>query len=128
VPIQVRKGGKNLWSNHPEVDLAAMFVSLPRGVIATVLPSSFILADEKIKEYELGPGTELLCLGYPLGVESNDFGFAILRSGKIASYPLLPQRRHEVFGSILQSFQEIAAALFTCLKKVPSTGEVCTSE
>src|SRR5205807_4449283 len=37
------------------------------------------------------------CLGYPLGTESSDAGFAVLRSGRLASYPLLPTARTKTF-------------------------------
>lgn len=89
-PIEIRKNGTDLWSKHPDVDLAAMFVRLPEGAAPAVIPSSLLLTDEQIKQFELSPGTELFCLGYPFGAEATPVGFAILRSGKIASYPLLP--------------------------------------
>ena len=89
-PVKIRKEGTALWSKHADVDLAVMFVRLPDGAAPTVVPLSFLLTDEKIKEYELCPGTELFCLGYPFGAEATPLGFPILRSGKIASYPLLP--------------------------------------
>ena len=90
VPIQIRTNGVAAWAKHPDVDLAAAFISLPEGATPTVIPTSLLLTDERIREFELSPGTELLCLGYPFGAEGSDVGFAILRSGKIASYPLLP--------------------------------------
>ena len=89
-PVEIRKDGNAMWSKHPEVDLAAMFVSLPVGAAPMVIPMSLLLADDQIREFELSPGTELFCLGYPFGAEANPLGFPILRSGKIASYPLLP--------------------------------------
>jgi hypothetical protein len=33
---------------------------------------------------------QLSCVGYPLGLEANDAGFPILRTGVVASYPLTP--------------------------------------
>ena len=90
VPVEIRKNGTALWSKHPDVDLAAMFVSLPSGAAPTVIPISLLFTDEKIKKFDISPGTELFCLGYPFGAEATPLGFAILRSGKIASYPLLP--------------------------------------
>jgi len=58
--------------------------------------STDLLADDKIMErFEIHPGDELLCLGYPLRAEV--FGFSILRSGKIASYPLLPAKDTKTF-------------------------------
>ena len=43
-----------------------------------------------MREFELHPGDRLACLGYPLGAESNDAGIPMLRSGYIASFPLIP--------------------------------------
>jgi hypothetical protein len=43
------------------------------------------------------PGDNLKCLGFPLGRESNPAGFAILRTGDIASYPLLPTAQTKTF-------------------------------
>lgn len=90
IPIDIRRGGSPLWSKHPDVDLAAMFIALPEGAAPSVIPSSLLITDEQIKEFELSPGTELFCLGYPFGAEATPVGFPILRSGKIASYPILP--------------------------------------
>jgi len=96
-PVQIRKNGVALWHKHPDVDLAAMFVPLPDGAAPTVVPCSLLLTDKNIKEFELSPGTELFCLGYPFGSEATQLGFAILRSGKIASYPLLPTTLTKTF-------------------------------
>jgi hypothetical protein len=90
VPIRIRTGGTPLWSKHPDVDLAAVFVALPEGAVPTIIPSSLLLTDEQIREFDLLPGTELFCLGYPFGAEATSVGFPILRSGTIASFPLLP--------------------------------------
>jgi hypothetical protein len=49
------------------------------------------------EKYEIHPGDELFCLGYPLGAEANPQGFAILRSGKIASFPLTPAKAVKSF-------------------------------
>jgi len=95
--IAIREKGVPLWSKHPQVDLAAIFVALPQGAVVTVVPWSLLLSDEEIRKYDLSPGTELFCLGYPFGVESSATGFPILRSGKIASFPLLPSRSVKTF-------------------------------
>ena len=50
-----------------------------------------------LSQFDVNPGEELSCLGYPLGAESNAAGFPILRSGKIASYPLLPTETTQKF-------------------------------
>ena len=95
--LQIRKGKKPLWVRHPTVDLAIMKIALPVFVSKQTedipLLSIDLLADDEIMErYEIHPGDELLCLGYPGRTEANASGFSILRSGKIASYPLTPAK------------------------------------
>ena len=55
-----------------------------------MLDQSYLADDDRLRTYEIHPGDELLCLGYPLAAPANAMGFPILRSGKIASYPLIP--------------------------------------
>lgn len=88
--ISIRKEKKNLWVSHPEVDVSAMYVGLPNDIDIALLPISMLADDEVFKEFEIHPGDELLCLGYPLSLEANQAGFPILRSGKIASFPIIP--------------------------------------
>lgn len=96
-PIKIRNAGLQQWTKHADVDLAAMFVSLPKDSAIMAIPFELMTTDEQIKEFELSAGTELLCLGYPFGAESTPLGFPILRSGKIASYPLLPTVETKTF-------------------------------
>ena len=70
----------------------------PFGSAHRQLQDPGLLADdEMLSLFEANPGEELTALGYPLGAESNSAGFAILRSGKIASYPLLPTEATQKF-------------------------------
>jgi len=90
--IRIRDGGKPLWYRHPEVDVAAMILPLPQEFIGQHdwLPESLLAGDDRFREREITAGDELMCLGYPLGLESNPAGFPILRSGRIASFPVTP--------------------------------------
>jgi S1-C subfamily serine protease len=97
IPVQIRSGKKELWKKHPRVDVAAMFISLPENVVSTLLTTNDLMDDNKLNEYEIHPGLELLCLGYPFGAEANSKGFPILRSGRIASYPLTPTKEIKTF-------------------------------
>src|SRR5882762_2914014 len=89
-PIQIRNDGKPLWTKHPKVDVAVMYISLPMKADVAGLPSTFLATDKMLSDTNIHPGDNLFCLGYPNGVEANDGGFPILRSGRIASYPILP--------------------------------------
>ena len=88
----MRDGGKPLWYRHPEADVAAMIVPLPEEFLRQHdwLPEMLLAGDDRFREREITAGDELMCLGYPLGLESNPAGFPILRSGRIASFPITP--------------------------------------
>src|SRR5207249_414154 len=57
-----------------------------------------------IRDIGLGPGTELLNLGYPFGLSSGPEHFAFLRSGRIASYPILPVAERNSFELAITAF------------------------
>jgi len=95
--IQIRNGKKKLWKEHPNADVAVMYVNLPNEADVFLLPISLLATDNVLEKYEIHPGDALSCLGYPLGAEANEAGFPILRSGQIASYPLTPTKKVETF-------------------------------
>lgn len=88
--IAIRENGKPLWTQNPAADVAVMYLRIPNDIAIPVLPTTMLADDKTFEDFEVHPGDELECLGYPLGSASNDAGFPILRSGRIASYPLLP--------------------------------------
>lgn len=74
-----------------------MYVRIPANVINILIPAALFASDDELNRFEIHPGDELNCLGYPMGWESNPVGFPILRSGKIASYPICPTSDHPTF-------------------------------
>ena len=90
--IRIREKKKPLWTKHPDVDVAVMYVSLPKEAEVVFLPMKFLATDVELKKYEIRPADRLLALGFPFSQESNAAGFPILRSGVIASYPILPTK------------------------------------
>jgi len=95
--FKIRDKGVALYTTHPTADVAVMYFQMPIRDPFVGLDQGFLVPDERIAELELHPGDELICLGYPNGVAANDVGFPILRSGRIASYPLLPTKSIKVF-------------------------------
>lgn len=95
--VKIRANGLPLWKRHPQADVAVMYIDVPNEAAIKLLPESNLADDEMLINYDVKPGDELRCLGYPLGVESNDAGFPVLRSGIIASYPLLPTDKTRTF-------------------------------
>ena len=97
--IQIRDKGRPLWVRHPEADVAAMIVRLPSEFVSNHhwISSGLLCGDEIFKNEDIRPGDELMCLGYPLGLESGSAGFPILRSGRIASFPIWPSSKVKTF-------------------------------
>lgn len=89
-PVRIRQGTTPLWTKHPQADVAAMYVSLSNDAYMPVVPMNFLATDEDFKTYQIRPGDEVLTIGYPYGLEANELGFGLLRSGRVASYPLVP--------------------------------------
>lgn len=96
--LRIKNEGKTLWVRHPDSDVAAMYIELPEGVIQGQLGTQLLADDDDFQRFDIHPGDNLICLGFPAGLESSkDAGFPILRSGRIASYPLLPTRQRKTF-------------------------------
>ncbi len=97
--LPIRVNGGPIWTKHPSADVAVMYVLLPPDLLKTMRPitPSMFADDKMLAEYHVNPGDEVRCLGYPLGLASNEAGFPVLRSGKIASYPLIPTDKTKTF-------------------------------
>jgi S1-C subfamily serine protease len=98
VPLRIRSGAIPLWKQHPNADVAVMYVTVPEGALPSGVISTTEIADDKaLTFFGIHPGDEVTVLGYPLGDESKPFGFPILRTGRIASFPLLPTKDTKIF-------------------------------
>ncbi|MCX6899915.1 MAG: serine protease [Verrucomicrobia bacterium] len=103
--ITIREKEKPLWTRHPEADVAAMRVALPKNADLKLVSTQLLATDELLERYRIGPGEELMVLGYPRATEANAAGFPILRSGRIAGYPLTPTAKTKTFPLDFQVFQ-----------------------
>ena len=61
------------------------------------IPVAWLSDEAAFTANGIGPGAEMMALGYPMGMAANTAGFAILRSGKVASYPIAPSRQFPTF-------------------------------
>ena len=97
-PLRIRaENGDPVWTRHPERDIAVMEVSAPPAFARAAIPLGWLAEAEALDVWQVGPGDELLTLGYPRGYSSNTAGFPILRAGRIASWPLTPIEAFPVF-------------------------------
>jgi hypothetical protein len=90
-PLTIRNGdGEPLWTQHPDRDVALMEVQVPEAFARAAIPLGWLADANAFEAWQVGPGDELLSLGFPRGLSANRAGFPILRVGRIASYPLSP--------------------------------------
>lgn len=100
--IRIRdENGAQLWLTHPERDIAVIWVNPPEQCRDRAIPFDALADEKSLKTFEVTIGDELLALGFPRGLSANDIGFAILRSGRVASYPIWPVKD---FPSFLMDF------------------------
>jgi V8-like Glu-specific endopeptidase len=90
-------GGAPKWTKHPSRDVAVMEVKAPPEFAKAAIPLSWLASDDTFNHYGVEPGDEMEALGYPLGLAANQAGFPILRSGRVASYPLAPSAEFPTF-------------------------------
>lgn len=97
-PIIIRKGNKNFYKKHPSMDIAVMFVTLLPGFdYKDILNETWLANDTDLVNYKIRTGETLNCLGFPMCIYDTIGNFPILRSGKIASYPLIPTNIYKTF-------------------------------
>jgi hypothetical protein len=96
--LKIRNDGETpIWTRHPTRDVAVMEVQAPPEFARAAIPLSYLATDETFDENALGPGDELMALGFPRGLAANPAGFPILRAGRVASFPLGPSANNPTF-------------------------------
>lgn len=93
IRIPVRKAGQPLWTKHATHDLAAL--PLPHDIEVVSLPLDSLATEQQLVEVRVGDGVRLAV--FPERDEANKAGFPILRTGAIASYPVVPVQQHPMF-------------------------------
>ena len=93
--IRIRNAGANLYVKGRDADVAAMYQILPQELDLKLIPLAVLADDDRVQELEIHPGEELSCLGFPLGISLQ--GFPVLRTGTLASYPLVPSRQVQTY-------------------------------
>jgi S1-C subfamily serine protease len=90
-PLPIRDAdGAPRWTRHPDRDVAVMAISAPAEFARAALPLGWLAGPDALDAWRIGPGDELMTLGYPHGYAANKAGFPILRTGRVASWPLTP--------------------------------------
>lgn len=89
--------GDPLWTKHPDRDIAVMAITAPPAFAEATIPLGWLANAYALDAWQVGPGDELMTLGYPHGYSANTAGFPILRTGRVASWPLTPIRAFPTF-------------------------------
>ena len=95
--LKIRNDKTPLWTRHPTRDVAVMVVDAPPEFAKAAIPLAWLASDDTFDKYEVGPGDELMALGFPRGLAANPAGFPILRAGRVASFPLGPAVNNPTF-------------------------------
>jgi len=95
------KAGHELWTHHPSRDVATISITAPPEFAKAAIPESWLAEDQTFTKLEVGAGDEMMALGFPRGLAANQAGFPILRSGRVASYPVAPAK---IFPTFLLDF------------------------
>jgi hypothetical protein len=96
-PAPLEIGGRDLWARHPDRDIAVVQVVVPPEFADAAIPLSWLGDERDLDVQGVGPGDQVFTLGYPRGLSANRAGFPILRTVRIASWPLSPIRAFPTF-------------------------------
>jgi hypothetical protein len=83
--VTIRSTGRELFVHHPTRDVVAIAVQAPPAFAKAAIPLAWLAGSDTFSKYGVGPGDEMMVLGYPQGLSANAAGFPILRSGRVAS-------------------------------------------
>jgi len=83
--IRIRGADHELFVHHPARDVVAISVKAPPEFAKAAIPLSWLAGADTFSKYSIGPGDEMMVLGYPQGLSADTAGFPILRSGRVAS-------------------------------------------
>jgi V8-like Glu-specific endopeptidase len=101
-PLRIRDAqGHELWTHHPKRDVAAIAITAPPAFAKAAIPLDYLANDDTFSKYQVETGDEMMALGFPRGLSANQAGFPILRSGRVASYPIAPAK---IFPTFLLDF------------------------
>jgi len=89
----LRTGPVRGWAR----DVAAIVIKAPPEFAKAAIPINYLAKDDTFDAYQVSAGNEMMALGFPRGLSANSAGFPILRSGRVASYPLGPAAAFPTF-------------------------------
>lgn len=95
--IPIKAEDKPLWVKHPNLDVAILPIELPENAVLKPFSSEQIASSELIEQGKVHVGQDVYIPCYPVKIESNPMGWAVLRKGIISSHPLTPVEKIRAF-------------------------------
>jgi hypothetical protein len=83
--VRIRAADHELFVHHPSRDVVAISVAAPPEFAKAAIPLAWLAGADTFAKYNIGPGDEMMVLGYPQGLSADTAGFPILRAGRVAS-------------------------------------------
>jgi hypothetical protein len=96
-PVVIRSASSELWAHLADRDVAAIVVKAPPAFAQAAIPLAWLASGDTFARYDIGPGDEMMVLGYPQGLSADAAGFPILRSGRVASMVAPPSAAAPAF-------------------------------
>lgn len=121
--IAIRKNDVPLYVTHPTADVAVMYANLPDEVPITGVTPEVLADDKRLEGIDMHPGDEIEVLGFPLA-SMLPGAFPILRSARLASYPLTPMKsvREYYLDLFLYAGNSGGPAYFTFMHRIYKGG------
>jgi hypothetical protein len=92
-----QKGKARFYVKHPKHDLAAFALRIPPELAKKVSMPSFIDERALTRKQLLHAGAEVAFVGYPEVLPGTEGAFPVLRSGRVASYPIVTEPAQGMF-------------------------------
>jgi hypothetical protein len=93
VQLPLRDGERQLWVQHPEMDVAVAAVKLPPDIDVQPFDHEQVATPAHAEEGRVHVGQEVCIPCFPVQLSANEAGWPILRKGTIATHPLWPLSR-----------------------------------
>jgi hypothetical protein len=90
VMLPLRREDKPLWVRHPKQDVAAINFEPPSDVDCQPFNLGQVIDADAVQSGKLRVGQEVFIPCYPAQLSANEVGWPVLRSGTIATHPLVP--------------------------------------
>jgi hypothetical protein len=84
VKLHILGPEQNVLLADSGVDLAAVFLPEIEGYSSTVVPSAMLIDEEKMQEWSIGVGTEVLTVGYLFSYSGQKANYPVVKFGHIS--------------------------------------------